>query len=109
MLVSNPPYIAFDEACALPRSVRDWEPTTALVCGGDGLDATRHLITQAPIHVRADGVLALEVDERRAAQVAQAFAPRSAWRDIRIHKDLTGRDRFVTARRTDTPLDKDDR
>lgn len=109
VIVSNPPYIAFGEACELPRSVRDWEPATALVCGGDGLDATRHLIALAPLHVRADGVLALEVDERRAARVAQAFAPQSAWREIRIHKDLTGRDRFVTARRTDTPFDEDDR
>ncbi len=109
VLVSNPPYIAFEEACELPRSVRDWEPATALVCGGDGLDATIHLMAQAPSYVRADGVLALEVDERRAARVAAAFEPRGAWREIRIHKDLAGRDRFVTARRTDLPIHEDQR
>ncbi|MEP7343713.1 MAG: peptide chain release factor N(5)-glutamine methyltransferase [Gemmatimonadaceae bacterium] len=109
ILVCNPPYIAFAEACDLPRSVRDWEPATALVCGGDGLDATRHLIAQAPHHVRADGVLALEIDERRAVRVAEAFEPKRAWRDIRVHKDLAGRDRFVTARRTNLPLHEDHR
>ncbi|MFN8581618.1 MAG: HemK/PrmC family methyltransferase [Gemmatimonadaceae bacterium] len=48
VLVSNPPYIAFSEAGDLPRSVRDWEPATALVCGDDGLCATRQLIADAP-------------------------------------------------------------
>ena len=97
IVVSNPPYIAFGEAADLPRAVRDWEPATALVCGGDGLDATRHLVDQAPAYVRAGGVLALEVDERRAARVAASFTPKGAWRTIRIHQDLAGRDRFVTA------------
>jgi release factor glutamine methyltransferase len=108
VVVSNPPYIAFEEASGLPRAVRDWEPSTALVCGGDGLDATRHLIAQAPAFVRSDGVLALEVDERRAARVAEVFAG-NAWRDIRIHKDLAGRDRFVTAQRADLSPHEDHR
>jgi release factor glutamine methyltransferase len=99
VLVSNPPYIAFAEAAQLPRAVRDWEPATALVCGGDGLDATRHLISQAVGHVRPDGIVALEVDERRAKRVAEAFTARAAWCDIRVLRDLTGRDRFVIARR----------
>lgn len=109
VVVSNPPYIAYEEACGLPRSVRDWEPATALVCGDEGLDMTRRLVADAPGFVRAGGVLALEVDERRAQCVAQVLAPNSAWTDVRVHRDLAGRDRFVTARRTDQPFTEEAR
>ncbi|MBV6520212.1 MAG: Release factor glutamine methyltransferase [Gemmatimonadaceae bacterium] len=102
VLASNPPYIAFEEAPALPRSVRDWEPAEALMCGGDGLDITRQLIDLAPHHVRAGGVLAIEVDERRAERVARTVLDRGGWNAVRIHKDLAGRDRFVTACRANT-------
>ena len=37
VLVSNPPYISFEEAAALPASVRDWEPATALFAADEGM------------------------------------------------------------------------
>ncbi len=40
VIVSNPPYIAFDEAADLPASVRDWEPATALFAARAGWPAT---------------------------------------------------------------------
>ncbi|MFN8572278.1 MAG: peptide chain release factor N(5)-glutamine methyltransferase [Gemmatimonadaceae bacterium] len=101
VVVSNPPYIAFEEAADLPRSVRDWEPATALVCGDDGLCTTFRLVADAPATVRAGGVLALEVDERRAGTVAAQLNETPAWCDVRVHRDLAGRDRFVIARRAD--------
>jgi release factor glutamine methyltransferase len=99
LIVSNPPYIAYAELERLPPSVRDWEPPTSLVCGGDGLEVTRQLIAGAPEHLRSGGRLALEVDERRAGRVAAMVAAQSSMRDIRVHRDLADRERFVTATR----------
>ncbi len=98
-VVSNPPYIAFGEVAALPASVRDWEPPLALACAGDGLALTRALVRDAAGLLEPGGVLALEVDIRRAMLVAELVASHGAYAGVRIELDLTGRERFVVARR----------
>lgn len=99
VLVSNPPYIAYDEADDLPASVRDWEPSPALFSGGQGLTATRRIIAGAPSLLCSGSLMALEVDSRRALQVAELVASSGAFREIELHQDLAGRDRFVLATR----------
>jgi len=98
-LVSNPPYIAFGEVDELPASVRDWEPPLALLSGDEGLAATRAIVREAPRVLENGGLLALEVDTRRASLVAEALASNESYRDVAVHLDLTGRERFVLARR----------
>lgn len=98
-VVSNPPYIAFDEAAALPAAVRDWEPAVALFSGGAGMAAIAALIREATISLAPGGMLALEVDARRASLAAELAASHGAYEDIRVELDLTGRERFVVARR----------
>jgi release factor glutamine methyltransferase len=97
--VSNPPYVATAEARALPSSVRDWEPPVALFSGEDGLQATARLVRQAAERLAPGGVLALEVDSRRAGAVAILAAKAAHYTGIRVERDLTGRERFVIARR----------
>jgi release factor glutamine methyltransferase len=98
-IVSNPPYIAFAEAEALPPSVRDWEPPLALLSGEEGLAASRAIIRDSVAVLESGGLLALEVDTRRASLVAEALAASGAYHDVAMHLDLTGRERFVLARR----------
>lgn len=98
-IVSNPPYISFEEAAALPVSVRDWEPAVALFSGQDGMATTARLVRDAAASLAPSGVLALEVDTRRAASVAELAASHGSYVDVRILLDLTGRERFVVARR----------
>lgn len=99
VVVSNPPYIAFAEADDLPASVRDWEPPLALVTGEEGLAATRAIIRESRRVLEPGGLLALEVDTRRASLVAEAVATDGSYHDVAVHLDLTGRERFVLARR----------
>ena len=98
-IVSNPPYIAFAELEELPPSVRDWEPPLALLSGDEGLAATRTIVREAPSVLATGGLLAMEVDTRRASLVAEALASNGAYEDVAVHLDLTGRERFVLARR----------
>lgn len=99
VLVSNPPYIAFDEAAALPASVRDWEPSRALFSANQGLDATSRIVGGAPELLCTGGLLALEVDCRRSLQVAEIVASNGAYGEVSVCQDLMGRDRFVLATR----------
>jgi release factor glutamine methyltransferase len=98
-IVSNPPYIAYGEATALPPSVRDWEPSLALLSGDEGMGAIRTIARDAARHLEPDGVLALEVDARRASLAAECVAADPRYRSVEVRFDLTGRERFVLARR----------
>jgi release factor glutamine methyltransferase len=97
VIVSNPPYIALGEASSLPPSVRDWEPPVALYSGSDGMTATTRLVREASEILEPGGLLALEVDARRASLAAEAMGREPCFATIRVERDLTGRDRFVLA------------
>ncbi len=97
LLVSNPPYLTAAELAALDPAVAAWEPHLALVSGEDGLDAVRGLLDGGRSVVRSGGWLALELDCHRAPLVA-SLAESLGWREVSIHQDLFGRDRFCTAR-----------
>jgi release factor glutamine methyltransferase len=98
-VVSNPPYISFADIADLPPSVRDWEPAVALFSGRSGLGVTAQLVRQAGARLEAGGLLALEVDARRASLVAEMVASDTRFEDVSVHLDLAGRERFVLASR----------
>jgi protein-(glutamine-N5) methyltransferase, release factor-specific len=99
VVVSNPPYISYDEAAALPRSVRDWEPAVALFTGTGGMAATAEIIRGAPAILESGGLLALEVDSRRAALAAEMALADGHYGDVTVRLDLAGRERILLARR----------
>ena len=98
-MVSNPPYVALGEAPSLPASVRDWEPAVALFSGTDGMVTTARLVREAADVLAPGGLLAMEVDMRRASLAADLVLRERRFRSVRIELDLTGRERFVLARR----------
>jgi release factor glutamine methyltransferase len=97
-VVSNPPYVASAEWEGLEPSVRDYEPREALVSGVDGLGAIRALAPQAYAALRPGGLLALEVDARRAGDAA-ALAAAAGFVSCTVLQDLCGRPRYLRARR----------
>jgi len=99
VVVANPPYIALSEAASLPASVRDWEPAVALYSGSDGMTATAQLVREAADVLAPGGLFAMEVDSRRASLAADLVLRERRFRSVRIELDLTGRERFVLARR----------
>jgi release factor glutamine methyltransferase len=101
VVVSNPPYIALAEAAALPSLVRDWEPPVALFGGVDGMAVISALVPAAGRNLQPGGLLALEVDSRRASFTRDLIISDGSFDDVRIVPDLTGRERFVLANRRD--------
>ena len=98
-VVSNPPYIALEEAMTLPSSVRDWEPPVALYSSDNGMCVTARLVREAAALLEPGGLLAIEVDARRASLVVELVSQDRRYRDVQVHLDLFGRERFVLARR----------
>jgi release factor glutamine methyltransferase len=99
VVVSNPPYISYAEASELPADVRDWEPAIALFSGKEGMRATAEIVAQAAAALKAGGLLALEVDARRASLAAELVASDGRYENVGVELDLTGRERFVLATR----------
>lgn len=97
-VVSNPPYVAAVEWDGLDASVRAFEPRDALVSGADGLAAIRALLVSARAALRPGGLLALEVDARRAGD-AEGLAAAAGLASCTVLPDLFGRPRYLRARR----------
>jgi release factor glutamine methyltransferase len=103
VIVSNPPYIATVEWDALPADVRGFEPAQALFSGATGLEALREIVDEAPRHLVAGGLLALELAEMRAAEVAAWLEGAHDWSGVTLLDDLAGRPRVLLARRERGP------
>jgi len=96
LVISNPPYIPV--GATVPPEVAEYDPAGALWGGEDGLDAVRVIEEAARRLLRPGGLVAVEHGAPQGAAVYWIFAEERGWRDTRNHKDLAGRDRFVTAR-----------
>jgi release factor glutamine methyltransferase len=102
LVISNPPYVSEAEWPGLDPEVRR-EPRRALVAGA-GSDGTPGLadievvLGEAPAWLRPRGVVVVEMAPHQA-QAAVAAARAAGFSDVRVERDLAGRDRAVVARR----------
>ncbi|HWH81409.1 MAG TPA: peptide chain release factor N(5)-glutamine methyltransferase [Burkholderiaceae bacterium] len=92
LALSNPPYVAGDDA---HLAALGHEPRHALTPGGDGLDALRRIVAGAAGHVRPGGWLLLEhghdqADAVRALLAEHGFAAIETRRDLAGHARCTG-------------------
>lgn len=93
-IVSNPPYIATGDPL-VGESVLKWEPHNALFAGTDGLDDLRVVVSGAANWLVPGGLLAVEMGFTQAKVVSQLFES-AGFKNVSVHKDLAGLDRFVT-------------
>jgi release factor glutamine methyltransferase len=95
LVVSNPPYIPLGSI--VQPEVAEYDPPGALWSGVDGLDAMRAVERAARWLLRPGGLVAVEHSDKQGDPVFWIFAEEAGWRDTTNHKDLTRKDRFVTA------------
>lgn len=91
LIVSNPPYIAENDA-HLTRGDLRFEPRMALASGVDGLNAIRAIVRNAPAHLDPGGWLLLEHGFDQGAAV-RALMQQSGFVEVFTERDLEGRDR----------------
>ena len=98
VVVCNPPYIPLDAYESVAREARDHDPHLALFSGDDGLDAMRVLERVAGRLLRTGGVVGAEHADVQGEAAPAVFRAAERWADVRDHRDLAGRDRYLTAR-----------
>ncbi|MFC0313475.1 peptide chain release factor N(5)-glutamine methyltransferase [Gordonia phosphorivorans] len=97
VIVCNPPYVP----AAAPVSPEvEHDPAEAVFSGESGMDLIVELVPLLAQGLRPGGVVAVEHDDTTAAQTIDAFAAADRFTEIVGQRDLTGRPRYVTARRT---------
>ncbi|MDF1524312.1 MAG: peptide chain release factor N(5)-glutamine methyltransferase, partial [Trueperaceae bacterium] len=97
-LVANLPYLPESDRGTLPPEVAH-DPPGALFAGPDGLDLARRLAREAAPLVRPGATVWWELDPRNVAVFVAELEASEAWAEVACFRDLTGRDRFVMARR----------
>lgn len=98
VVVCNPPYIPVEAWESVAPEARDHDPALALWSGDDGLDAFRVLERTAARLLRPGGRVGAEHADAQGESAPAVFAATGRWSDVRDHRDLAGRPRYVTAR-----------
>jgi release factor glutamine methyltransferase len=94
LALSNPPYVAGDDP---HLAALTYEPRSALTPEGDGLEALRRIVAQAPDHLTPGAWLLLEHGYDQAAAVQQLLRERGFGAPV-TRQDLAGLPRCTGAR-----------
>ena len=93
VIVSNPPYIAYDEE--IMEIVKNNEPHNALYADNNGLYFYEEILKNASKYLNQRNIIAFEIGEKQGEeikQIALKYFPNSK---VSVEKDLQNRDRFV--------------
>lgn len=97
LITANPPYVGPAEYDALPVDVRDYEPREALLADEAGRACLKRLVQGARRHLNPEGWLLSEIGEDQG-EFCRELARAHDFTEIKIHRDLAGRDRILAAR-----------
>ncbi|OBA63345.1 protein-(glutamine-N5) methyltransferase, release factor-specific [Mycobacterium sp. 1100029.7] len=97
LIVANPPYVP-DNATLEPE-VTEHDPAHAVFGGPDGMAVIPALVGLAGRWLRPGGRFAVEHDDTTSWSTVELVEAAGLFDDIVARQDLTGRPRFVTARR----------
>jgi release factor glutamine methyltransferase len=99
LIAANPPYVADRDWSSLAPEITGHEPRIALTSGEDGLDVLRRLCAQVADYLLPSGVLLFELGMGQANVVQELLQQEPRLGEIVAHKDLSGIERIVQARR----------
>jgi release factor glutamine methyltransferase len=89
------------EGTPVPPEVADHDPPQAVFAAESGLAVIRHAIAASARLLCPGGGMAIEHDDTHGSAVPALVRARRVLTEVQDHPDLTGRPRFVTARRVE--------
>ncbi len=96
LVVSNPPYIPEADYALLPPDVRDYEPRSSLVGGGDGLSFITKLVSDAGRVLKNGGWCLLEIGAGQSPDVIKLFEE-ARFSGVSSIRDINDIERVVRA------------
>ena len=95
ILVSNPPYISYDEWEEMDESVREYEPKQALFAENNGLAIYEKIAKESTTVLSETGRIYLEIGYLQGESVSQIFKEAYPTKNVRVITDLNGQDRII--------------
>ncbi|MBU0903870.1 MAG: peptide chain release factor N(5)-glutamine methyltransferase [Firmicutes bacterium] len=95
VVLSNPPYIAFEEAETLSDSVYEYEPHSALFAEEQGLYLYKRLSEELPSLMNKPGLIGLEIGHEQGPTVQEFFQLAFPKAKVDIVKDINGKNRMI--------------
>jgi len=99
LIVCNPPYVSGLEYKQLEKSIKDYEPKSALYASEDGLEIYRRIADKAPDFLKSQGILILEIGYRQGKNITELLEKTECFQQIKVEKDYHDNDRITTAER----------
>ena len=98
MIISNPPYISFNEVGIMSDDTLLHEPSDALFAENDGLYFYYEICQNALDYLADSGYLLFEIGYKQGNNVAEIMTS-SGFKNVGVIKDLTGLDRVVVGQK----------
>jgi release factor glutamine methyltransferase len=95
IVLSNPPYIAHDEATLMSGTVLNHEPHNALFADEDGLYFYRRLAETLPPLMNTPSFIAVEIGYLQGGTVHNLFQRAFPEAEVETIKDINGKDRMI--------------
>ena len=97
VIISNPPYIGLHELNNLMSDVKDFEPLIALTDNKDGLSFYSRISSIAPMLLRKNGFVILEVGLGEHPNQAYEIFKKNGYKNINLIKDFNNDKRVLKA------------
>ena len=98
MIISNPPYISFNEVGIMSDDTLLHEPSDALFAENDGLYFYYEICQNALDYLADSGYLLFEIGYKQGNNVAEIMTS-SGFKNVEVIKDLAGLDRVVVGQK----------
>lgn len=95
IVLSNPPYIGYDEKAELSDTVRDFEPHTALFAEENGLALYSRMANELPVLLNKPGIIGFEIGHAQGEAVKKLLEEAYPQAKVYVKKDINKNDRMV--------------
>ncbi|MCA0985463.1 peptide chain release factor N(5)-glutamine methyltransferase [Halobacillus yeomjeoni] len=99
VLVSNPPYISYDDKKEMADTVVDFDPEMALFAENEGMAAYEAIIGQVKRKQFKPKLIAFEIGHQQGIQVKELIERHLPGYQVEIRKDINQKDRMIFAER----------
>ena len=93
IIVSNPPYIAYNDKVTMEDNVLNYDPHLALFAEEDGMYFYREIVENAKEYLEEDGIVFFEIGYDQREKILK-LANENGFK-AEVYKDINGRDRMA--------------
>lgn len=94
-IISNPPYIGYDEKHMMDHSVLYHEPHSALFADNQGMSLYERMAYELPFYLKTNGCLFMEIGFQQGDKLKKLYEQAFPDKTVTIEKDMNGLDRML--------------